>query len=75
MAIDINGKIAHYQTQINKHLELFFDNKIEEASRISNYTQEVAANAKEYTLRGGKRLRPIFFIYEAVPQLIINTDT
>ncbi len=63
MAIDINGKIAHYQTQINKHLELFFDNKIEEASRISNYTQEVAANAKEYTLRGGKRLRPIFFIY------------
>ena len=63
MAIDINGKIAHYQTQINKRLELFLDKKIEEASRISNYTREVAVNAKEYTLRGGKRLRPIFFIY------------
>ncbi|MFZ2071387.1 MAG: polyprenyl synthetase family protein [Halobacteriota archaeon] len=60
---DINSILARYQTQINKRLELFLDKKIEEASIISNYTREVAINAKEYTLRGGKRLRPIFFIY------------
>ncbi len=63
MSTDINDIMTCYQTQVNKRLELFFDKKIEEASRISNYTREVAVNAKEYTLRGGKRLRPIFFIY------------
>jgi len=63
ISADISDILAHYQTQVNERLEAFFDKKIKEASRISNYTQEVAVNAKEYTLRGGKRLRPIFCIY------------
>jgi geranylgeranyl diphosphate synthase type I len=62
ISADVNGLLAHYQTQINERLGKFFDKKIEEATRISNYTQEVVAAAKEYTLRGGKRLRPIFCI-------------
>ena len=60
---DIPDILAQYQAQINKRLELFFEKKIAEASRISDHTREVVANAKEYTLRGGKRLRPIFCIY------------
>lgn len=63
ISADINDILAQYKTQINKRLETLFDKKIEEASRISNYTQEIVADIKEYTLRGGKRLRPIFCIY------------
>ena len=63
MAVDIEGIMAHYQAKINERLGLFFDEEIKAASKISDYTQEVVANIKEYTLRGGKRLRPIFLIY------------
>jgi geranylgeranyl diphosphate synthase type I len=63
ISADISDTLAQYQTQVNERLEAFFDKKIKEASKISRYTQEVAVNAKEYTLRGGKRLRPIFCIY------------
>ncbi len=62
ISADVNGLLAHYQTQINERLEEFFDKKVEEASRISNHTREVVIGTKEYTLRGGKRLRPIFCI-------------
>ncbi len=62
ISADVNSLLAHYQTQINERLEEFFDKKVEEASRISNYPREVVIGTKEYTLRGGKRLRPIFCI-------------
>jgi geranylgeranyl diphosphate synthase type I len=60
---DIRDTLAQYQTQVNERLEAFFDKKIKEAAEISAYTREVVVNAREYTLRGGKRLRPIFCIY------------
>ncbi len=60
---DITDLLAQYQQQINTRLALFFDTKVEEASRISKHTRDVVAGAKEYTLRGGKRLRPIFCVY------------
>ena len=63
MVVDVDGVMAHYQAKINERLGLFFDEQIEEASKISDYTRDVVANIKEYTLRGGKRLRPIFLIY------------
>lgn len=43
ISADINDILAQYRTQINKRLETLFDKKIEEASRISNYTQEIVA--------------------------------
>lgn len=63
ISADIGDLLAPYQTQINEYLASLFDKKIAEASRISNHTGEIAIAAKEYTLRGGKRLRPIFCIY------------
>jgi len=60
---DIGNLLAPYQTQINEHLASLFEEKIAEASRISKHTGEIVVAAKEYTLRGGKRLRPIFCIY------------
>ncbi len=61
--MDINEVISAYRAEINRHLESFLSKKEEEAARISPYVGALVANAKEYTLRGGKRLRPIFFIY------------
>ena len=63
ISTDVRGILGHYQTQVNKSLEVFFDQKIKEAAEISEYTRAVAVNAQEYTLRGGKRLRPVFCIY------------
>jgi geranylgeranyl diphosphate synthase type I len=63
ISADIGNLLAPYQTQINGHLASLFDEKIAEASRISNHTGEIVVAAKEYTLRGGKRLRPIFCIH------------
>lgn len=63
MPIDLNNIIQKYQNEINRRLELFFNRKIEGASEISSDIREVIVNAKEYTMRGGKRLRPIFLIY------------
>ena len=63
ISTDINDILAPYQTQIKECLASFFEKKIAEAARISPHTRQVAVGAKEYTLRGGKRLRPIFCIY------------
>ncbi len=60
---DLNATISYYREEINRHLDSFLANKVDEAARISPYARDVILNAREYTLRGGKRLRPIFFIY------------
>ena len=61
--MDIKTIIYDYREKINRQLESFLANKIEEAAGISPDVRDVVVNATEYTLRGGKRLRPIFFIY------------
>jgi len=63
MPIDLDRIISYYKNLINSRLETFFNKKIEEGSKISNDIREIIINAKEYTMRGGKRLRPIFLIY------------
>ena len=72
ISADIRDLLAQYQAQINGHLASLFNTKIAEASRISNHTGEIVVAAKEYTLRGGKRLRPIFCIYGY--KCLSNTD-
>ena len=61
--MDIKTIISDYREKINRQLESFLANKIEEAAGISPDVRDVVVNATKYTLRGGKRLRPIFFIY------------
>lgn len=63
ISADIQHILTHYQAEVNARLETFFDEKLKEAAEISEYTRAVAINAREFTLRGGKRLRPIFCIY------------
>ena len=63
ISADIRDLLDQYQTQTNERLAVFLDEKIADASSVSTYIQEVAVSIKEYTLRGGKRLRPIFCIY------------
>ena len=46
---------------INKELEIFFDDKISHLK--DEFFIEITKSLAEYTLRGGKRMRPIFMIY------------
>lgn len=59
--------------KINESLKKYFDRKIKEAKDISANNYDIVNSLSEYTLRGGKRIRPILFIYsyEAISG---NTD-
>ena len=48
---------------VEERLEAFFDEKIAEATRISSGAGEIMRVLKEFTLRGGKRLRAAFAYY------------
>lgn len=54
--------IGIYKKKINVELEKFFDREIREANCISPDLSKLLENAKEYTMRGGKRLRAIHCI-------------
>jgi geranylgeranyl diphosphate synthase type I len=48
---------------VEGHLEAFFREKIAEAARISPGAEELIQVLREFTLRGGKRLRAAFVYY------------
>jgi geranylgeranyl diphosphate synthase type I len=48
---------------VEERLEASFDRKIAEATRISSTAEELIRVLKEFTLRGGKRLRAAFVYY------------
>lgn len=47
--------------KINKELKIFFDKKI--ADLKDDFFIDITKSLAEYTLRGGKRIRPIFMLY------------
>lgn len=49
--------------KVNKELKVFFDKKIANTKSDNAFFTSITKDLKEYTLRGGKRIRPIFFIY------------
>lgn len=55
--------LKEYAGKINSELENYLDKKIGQAGTLSNFSKELAENIKEYNLRGGKRLRPVFLIF------------
>lgn len=56
-------QLVHYKEQIDKQLALFFKEKTSEAKKISRFTAQLTESLTDYTLRGGKRIRPLFFIF------------
>ncbi len=55
--------IKSYQKIIEQSLDKFFDEKIERCSKISPLAKEMMESLKEFSLRGGKRIRPILTIF------------
>jgi geranylgeranyl diphosphate synthase type I len=55
--------IENYQNRINMLLKEFLNKKLQKDKSISLYTQQLIENTIEYTLRGGKRIRPITAIF------------
>ncbi len=54
--------IKEYKRKIEDVLDEFFKEKIEYASRFGTEIKEAVEHLREYTLRGGKRLRAILMI-------------
>jgi len=52
-----SNKLNEFKEKIDKELELFFDEKINSDGKISKEIKEALEILKDYTLRGGKRLR------------------
>ena len=61
--MDVIQELENYKAIVDSELEKFFDNKIEEIGDPDNPYSTVISFLKEYTLRGGKRIRPAFTYY------------
>lgn len=59
-------RLLEYKIEIESILKKYFDNKIEESKDPSQFVKEFMENLSEYTLRGGKRLRPALIYYTYV---------
>lgn len=58
----LSSTLENYKLRIENFLNEFFDRKIEHTRELGEEVCEIVRNLKEYTLRGGKRLRAIFMI-------------
>lgn len=61
--MDIVSELGKYKTKVDSELETFFDNKLESSDGLDNPYTTMISFLKEYTLRGGKRIRPAFVYY------------
>jgi len=61
--MDVIQELGNYKERVDSELEKFFENKIEEVGDPNNPYSTVISFLKEYTLRGGKRIRPAFTYY------------
>jgi len=61
----IKYSLVELRDKIEKELNEFFDNKIEQAKNQKKPEEflEMVKNLKRFTLSGGKRIRPILFYY------------
>lgn len=56
-------RIEEFRKQINEDLSRFLDAKVKEAENISSSSYGLAQVLKEYTMRGGKRIRACMAIF------------
>ncbi len=55
--------LEKYQRLINRRLIGFFDKKEEKLKKVSDFAVKMCREIRDFTLRGGKRLRPILVYY------------
>ena len=61
--MDTIAVMRNYKELVDKELKLFFDKKIEETKNIDPSSVEALELLKDYTLRGGKRIRAAMLYY------------
>ncbi len=61
--VQIKDAMNYYQKQVEQCLAAFFDEKISKCEKISPLACELMCSLKEFSLRGGKRIRPILAIF------------
>lgn len=61
--MDVKNKLLEYKDKIDSALQTYFDNKKEEIDTLPRIGKDVFEDIKEYTLRGGKRVRSTLVIY------------
>ena len=59
----ITKNLENFKKQFEKELTIFFDTKLQEAEKTGEYPKEMIEVVKEFTLRGGKRIRPALIYY------------
>jgi len=55
--------LDNYKRLVNRELDLFFQSKLEKADLIDTSSKEMIEILKEFTMRGGKRLRAALVYY------------
>ncbi|MBZ9571905.1 polyprenyl synthetase family protein [Patescibacteria group bacterium] len=61
--MEIKRELDYLKKEIDERLKLYFEKKIKETKKISPIISKMVADIGEFILRGGKRIRPIFFHY------------
>ncbi|MCK5451868.1 MAG: polyprenyl synthetase family protein [Candidatus Aenigmarchaeota archaeon] len=61
--MDVMQELGNYKEKVDSRLKNFFDKEIEEFGYSDNIYSIFLSFLKEYTLRGGKRIRPAFVYY------------
>jgi geranylgeranyl diphosphate synthase type I len=61
--MDAIAELGRYKKKVDLALEQFFSKKLAESKKIDSVATEMVSLLKEYTLRGGKRIRPALVYY------------
>lgn len=61
--MDIEKTLRQFQKEVNRRLVDFFQQKIKKFKKLSPVTGEMVEEIRNFTMRDGKRIRPLFVYY------------
>tara|TARA_Y100000310_G_scaffold342459_1_gene445802 strand:+ start:1790 stop:2851 length:1062 start_codon:yes stop_codon:yes gene_type:complete len=61
--MDTKETLKRYKRDIDSELRRFFDSRINRVESIDSSASELINNLKDFTMNGGKRIRPILLIF------------
>ncbi len=62
MKMDIEKEIKKNKEKIDRQLRKFFEAQLRKSRAVSPYTHEIMEHMAEFSLRGGKRIRPMLLM-------------
>jgi geranylgeranyl diphosphate synthase type I len=61
--MEAKEQLAIFKTELDKEFQKYLNQKIAEAKKISPYTAELIEHIADFSMRGGKRIRPALMYY------------